>query len=286
MWLIEATPGAVHGPLRADDGAGLLSQGHGPDRLLRGLRPASARALGLLRHGGSAGGGRATCASSASPARTSSTCAPPGCSQTISWSTCPRSSRREVRALPEGTVFFPNEPIMEVSGPILHAQLLETYLLNILGFSIIEATLAARMMIAARGVPVVDFGLRRCQGPISSIRAARGGQIAGFAGDEQRLRRPAAGPAALRDDGPLVHRGPRVRGAGLSRLRRDLRREGDSAGRHLRQHRGNQDRRPRGEGLPPTGESEIRGIRLDSGDLVELSRVRARPLQEAQASSS
>ena len=87
-----------------------------------------------------------------------------------------------LRALPEGTVFFPNEPIMEVSGPILHAQLLETYLLNILGFSIIEATLAARTVIAARGVPVVDFGLRRCQGPISSLRAARGAQIAGFAG--------------------------------------------------------------------------------------------------------
>ncbi len=87
----------------------------------------------------------------------------------------------QVRSLPEGTVFFPNEPIMEVSGPLLHAQLLETYVLNILGFSIIEASLAARVMIAARGIPVVDFGVRRCQGPISSIRAARGGQLAGFA---------------------------------------------------------------------------------------------------------
>ncbi len=86
-----------------------------------------------------------------------------------------------IRALPEGTAFFPNEPMMEASGPILHAQLLETYLLNILGFSIIEATLATRTMIAAGGVPVIDFGLRRGQGPISSIRAARGGQIAGFA---------------------------------------------------------------------------------------------------------
>src|SRR5512146_2831024 len=46
-----------------------------------------------------------------------------------------------IRVLPEGTAFFPNEPLMEVSGPILQAQLLETYLLNILGFSIIEATL-------------------------------------------------------------------------------------------------------------------------------------------------
>jgi len=86
----------------------------------------------------------------------------------------------KVRALPEGTVFFANEPIVEVIGPILHAQLLETYILNILGFSIIEATLGARIVLAARSLPVIDFGLRRCQGPISSIRAARGGQIAGF----------------------------------------------------------------------------------------------------------
>ena len=87
----------------------------------------------------------------------------------------------QVRALPEGTVFFPNEPLLEVSGPILHAQLLETYLLNILGFSIIEASLGARTVLAAQGIPVVDFGMRRCQGPIASIRAARGAQIAGFA---------------------------------------------------------------------------------------------------------
>lgn len=86
----------------------------------------------------------------------------------------------KVRAMPEGTVFFANEPIMEVSGPVLHAQLLETYILNILGFSIIAATLGARIAIAARGLPVIDFGLRRCQGPISALRAARGGQIAGF----------------------------------------------------------------------------------------------------------
>lgn len=85
-----------------------------------------------------------------------------------------------VRCIPEGTVFFPNEPIMEVSGPIAHAQLLETYILNILGFSIIETTLAARMTLAAGDIPILDFGMRRAQGPIASLRAARGAQIAGW----------------------------------------------------------------------------------------------------------
>ena len=86
----------------------------------------------------------------------------------------------EIRALPEGTVFFPDEPVLEVAGPLISAQLLESYILNILGFSIIQATLAARISIAARGAAVVDFGLRRCQGPVASIRSARAAQIAGF----------------------------------------------------------------------------------------------------------
>ncbi|MBN1358969.1 MAG: nicotinate phosphoribosyltransferase [Sedimentisphaerales bacterium] len=86
----------------------------------------------------------------------------------------------EVRCLPEGTIFFPNEPVMEVSGPIAHAQLLETYILNILGFSIVTATLATRMTLAAGGIPIVDFGMRRAQGPVSALRAARGAQLAGW----------------------------------------------------------------------------------------------------------
>ncbi len=86
----------------------------------------------------------------------------------------------KIRALAEGTVFFPNEPILEVAGSLICAQLLESYLLNILGFSIIQATLAARVAIAANGIAVVDFGLRRCQGPVASVRSARAAQMAGF----------------------------------------------------------------------------------------------------------
>jgi nicotinate phosphoribosyltransferase len=56
----------------------------------------------------------------------------------------------KIRALPEGTVFFPNEPVLEVEGPLISAQLLESYILNILGFSIIQATLAARVAVAAK----------------------------------------------------------------------------------------------------------------------------------------
>jgi nicotinate phosphoribosyltransferase len=86
----------------------------------------------------------------------------------------------DIRCLPEGTVFFPNEPVFELSGPLICAQLMESYILNILGFSIIEATLAARISLAAKGLAVIDFGLRRSQGPVASLRSARAARMAGF----------------------------------------------------------------------------------------------------------
>jgi nicotinate phosphoribosyltransferase len=85
-----------------------------------------------------------------------------------------------IRSLPEGTVFFAGEPILEIAGPLIHGQILESYILNILGFSIIEASLATRLSLAAGGIPIVDFGLRRSHGPIASVRAARAGLFAGF----------------------------------------------------------------------------------------------------------
>jgi len=176
-----------------------------------------------------------------------------------------------LRALPEGTVFFPNEPLLEVSGPLLHAQLLETYLLNILGFSIIEATLAARIMIAARGEGVVDFGLRRCQGPISSLRAARGGQMAGFAGTSNVF---AARLLGLPPSGTMAHSFVEAHPSeeqafrDFAEIYRDkailLVDTYDSVGGIKTAARIAQDFAGRG--------IRIRGIRLDSGDLVALSR--------------
>jgi len=85
-----------------------------------------------------------------------------------------------IRCMPEGTVFFPNEPVLEMSGPLICAQILESYILNILGFSIIQATVAARIFLAAKGLAVIDFGLRRSQGPVASLRSARAARMAGF----------------------------------------------------------------------------------------------------------
>jgi len=86
----------------------------------------------------------------------------------------------QVNAMPEGTVFFADEPVMEVTAPIIEAQLLETFLLNTVGFQTMIASKAARCFHAAGGRPLIDFSLRRTQGQDAGIKVARSTFIAGF----------------------------------------------------------------------------------------------------------
>jgi nicotinate phosphoribosyltransferase len=85
----------------------------------------------------------------------------------------------EVRALPEGTVFFPDEPLLEVTAPIVEAQLVETALMNACHLPTVLASKAARCVLAARGRPVVEFGLRRTSGLDGGMKAARCAYLAG-----------------------------------------------------------------------------------------------------------
>jgi nicotinate phosphoribosyltransferase len=93
----------------------------------------------------------------------------------------------EVHAMPEGTVFFANEPILRVTAPLPEAQLAETRLINILHFQSLIASKAARMVLAAPGKLLVDFGLRRAHGAEAGLLAARASYIAGFAGTATML---------------------------------------------------------------------------------------------------
>ncbi|MBM4285275.1 MAG: nicotinate phosphoribosyltransferase [Deltaproteobacteria bacterium] len=93
----------------------------------------------------------------------------------------------EVRALPEGSVFFKDEPVLEVTAPIIEAQLVETFVINAISLQTLIATKASRSVLAAQGRPVVDFSLRRTQGTDAGLKVARASYLAGFAATSNML---------------------------------------------------------------------------------------------------
>jgi nicotinate phosphoribosyltransferase len=86
----------------------------------------------------------------------------------------------DVWAMPEGRVFFKDEPILEVTGPMIEAQLVETMILNIINLQVVIATKASRCVHASQGRNLVDFSLRRTQGTDAGLKVARASYIAGF----------------------------------------------------------------------------------------------------------
>jgi nicotinate phosphoribosyltransferase len=93
----------------------------------------------------------------------------------------------EVWSLPEGTVAFPNEPLMRVTAPIIEAQLIETFILNTVNLQTTIATKASRVVNAAKGKPIVEFGLRREHGTDAGMKVARCSYIAGCNGTSNVL---------------------------------------------------------------------------------------------------
>ncbi|MCW5744857.1 MAG: nicotinate phosphoribosyltransferase [Alphaproteobacteria bacterium] len=93
----------------------------------------------------------------------------------------------DVDALPEGTVYFPDEPVIRVVAPLPQAQLVETRIINLIHFQSVVASKAARMVLAAPGKQLIDFGLRRAHGAEAGMLAARASYLAGFAGSATTL---------------------------------------------------------------------------------------------------
>jgi nicotinate phosphoribosyltransferase len=186
----------------------------------------------------------------------------------------------ELHAMPEGTVFFPNEPILRVTASLPEAQLIESRLVNLVHFEVLVASKAARSVLVAPGKRLIDFGLRRAHGAEAGLLAARAAYLAGFDGSSaaaagSRFGIPVFGTMAhsfvqahASESAAFVHFArafPRsalllidtydtVAGARkVAALAPELAREGIA----------------------------IRGVRLDSGDLAQLARDVRKVLDEA-----
>jgi nicotinate phosphoribosyltransferase len=177
----------------------------------------------------------------------------------------------DVHAMPEGTVFFANEPILRVTAPLPQAQFVESRLINILHFQTLIAAKAARMILAAPDKVIVDFGLRRAHGAEAGLMAARASYIEGFAGTATVLAGEAFGIPIY---GTMAHSfieafdDEMAAFAAFAKSRPDNlvllldTYDTEAAARKV------VDLAPR---LKAAGIA-IRGVRLDSGDLVALSR--------------
>jgi len=92
-----------------------------------------------------------------------------------------------IRAIPEGRIFFAQEPILEVTAPIVEAQVIETLVVNMIQLDTMLASKAARVSAVASGKELIDFGMRRTHGVDASLKAARASYLAGFAGTSNLL---------------------------------------------------------------------------------------------------
>lgn len=186
----------------------------------------------------------------------------------------------DVRAVPEGTPVFSEEPILEVDAPMAVAQIAESYLLNQVTTQTTLATKAARARHAARGTGVLDFALRRTHGVDAAMKLARVCGLVGLAGTSNVAGALEHGVPA---SGTMAHSFVQAHESELGAFRAFAARYGDATvllvdtydtitgveraievGREMRE---------RGE--------QLRGIRLDSGDLAELSRRARKMLDDA-----
>jgi nicotinate phosphoribosyltransferase len=177
----------------------------------------------------------------------------------------------DVHAMPEGTAFFANEPILRITAPMPQAQLVETRLINILHFQSLVAAKAARCLFAAPGKLLVDFGLRRAHGAEAGLMAARASYLAGFAGTAtvlagEKFGIPLYGTMAhsfiesFDDEAAAFEAFARARPDGLTLLLDTY--DTEAAARKV-------------VALAPKLKASgitIRSVRLDSGDLAALAK--------------
>jgi nicotinate phosphoribosyltransferase len=179
----------------------------------------------------------------------------------------------DIHALPEGTAFFPNEPLLRVTAPMPQAQLLETRLINLIHFQTLVASKAARCRLAAPGKGLIDFGLRRAHGAEAGLLAARASYLAGFDGTSTALAAPRFGIPVF---GTMAHSFVQAHESEAAAFAHFAKAFPDNAVLLV-------DTYDTVEGVRRAAATpgRLKGVRLDSGDLDDLSRKARRILDES-----
>jgi len=185
----------------------------------------------------------------------------------------------DVHAMPEGTIFFPDEPILRVTAPMPEAQLIESRLMNLIHFESLVATKAARSVLVARGKNLVDFGLRRAHGAEAGLLAARAAYVAGYDSTATVLAGSRFGIPVV---GTMAHSFVQAHDDEVQAFI-DFARAFPKGTIFLVDTYDTESGVRKVVGLAPQLEREgiaVRGVRLDSGDLAELARRARRILDE------
>ncbi|MEM9685077.1 MAG: nicotinate phosphoribosyltransferase, partial [Pseudomonadota bacterium] len=181
----------------------------------------------------------------------------------------------DVDAMPEGTVFFPNEPIIRIAAPLPLAQLIETRIINLLHYQCLVASKAARMVLAAPGKILLDFGLRRAHAGEAGMLAARASYLAGFTGTATVAAEPVFGVPIF---GTMAHSFIQAHTDEV-RAFEDFAHARPEATVFLIDTYDTESAAEKVVSLAPQLRSagiEVQGVRIDSGDLVAHARkVRA-----------
>ena len=177
----------------------------------------------------------------------------------------------DVHAIPEGSVCFPNEPLIRITAPLPQAQLVESRLINILHFQTLIASKAARMVLAAPGKILSDFGLRTAHGAEAGLYSARASYIAGFAGAANVLAGERYGVPIV---GTMAHSFVQVHDDEMTAFENFARARPQGVILLIDTYDTEQGARKVVELAPRLAADgiAIRGVRIDSGDLTAMAR--------------
>jgi nicotinate phosphoribosyltransferase len=177
----------------------------------------------------------------------------------------------DVHAIPEGTVCFANEPLLRITAPLPQAQLVESRLINIMHYQTLIASKAARMVLAAPGKALSDFGLRTAHGAEAGLFSARASYIAGFAGAANVLAGPRYGIPVV---GTMAHSYVQVHDNEKQAFEDFARTRPEGVVLLIDTYDTEAGARKVVELYPKLKKDGIliRGVRIDSGDLVVMSK--------------